>query len=162
MCKSDRNRFLGRHTQFNFQKVLAGQKIEQPTALHQLKVKPPTEYKAPITEDGGKTTSQNFMLPTRVSESSANTRGGAKISGFTGAIDYNNVKGKKKRPRKRNIVWFDSPFSHHVSTNIGRNSLKLLDRHFPPKHRLRKICNRSNIKVSCMPNMEAIISRENK
>ena len=87
-----------------------------------------------------------------------------KNSGFTDAIDYYNVKDKKKRPRKRNIVWFNSPFSHHVSTNIGRDFLKLLDKHFPPNHRLRKICKRSTIKISysCMPNMEAIISRHNK
>ena len=91
-------------------------------------------------------------------------RGGAKNSDFIEAIDCNNVKDKRIRSRKRIIVLFNPPFSDHVSTNIGREFLKLLDKHFPPNHRLRKICNRSTIKISycCMPNMEAIISRHNK
>ena len=87
-----------------------------------------------------------------------------KNSGFTDAIGYNNVKDKKKRSRKRNIVWFNPPFSDYVSTTIGRHFLKLLHKRFLPNQRLRKICNKSTTKISysCMPNMEAIISRHNK
>ena len=70
----------------------------------------------------------------------------------------------KKKSRKRNIVWFNPPFIEHVKTNIGKVFLHLLEKHFPPHHRLHKICNKNNIKLSysCMPNMAAIISRHNK
>ena len=35
---------------------------------------------------------------------------------------------------------------------------------FPPTHRLHKICNRNNVKLSycCMPNMATILSQHNK
>ena len=70
----------------------------------------------------------------------------------------------KRKSRKRNIVWFNPPFSKHVKTNIGKVFLYLLKKHFPPHHRLHKICNKNNVKLSysCMPNMAAIISRHNK
>ena len=86
-------------------------------------------------------------------------------SGHTGKLEYtDNLVSKKKKKRKRNITWFNPPFSEHVKTNIGKEFLRLLAKHFPPHHRLHKICNRFNIKVSysCMPNMAAIISRHNK
>ena len=43
--------------------------------------------------------------------------------------------------------------------------LQLIGKHFGnPSHKLRKICNRSNLKISysCMPNMKSIISNHNK
>ena len=86
-------------------------------------------------------------------------------SGHTGKLEYaDNLVSKKKKKRKRNITWFNPPFSEHVKTNIGKEFLRLLAKHFPPHHRLHKICNRFNIKMSysCMPNMAAIISRHNK
>ena len=48
--------------------------------------------------------------------------------------------------------------------NIGKEFLKLVDKHFPPHHYLRKVCNRNSLKVSysCMPNMATIISSHNK
>ena len=56
------------------------------------------------------------------------------------------------------------PFSEHVKTNIGRTFLNLLEKHFPSRHRLHKICNKNTVKISysCMPNMAAILSRHNK
>ena len=84
-------------------------------------------------------------------------------SGFSVAINFNAIDNKKKA-RKRKILWFNPPFSEHVTTNIGRSFLKLLDKHFPRGHRLRKICHCNNIKVSysCMPNMAAVIFQHNK
>ena len=69
-----------------------------------------------------------------------------------------------ERSRKRNIVWFNSPYNDHVQTNIGKEFLKLVALHFPHLHRLHKICNKNNVKVSysCMLNMAAIISKHNK
>ena len=70
----------------------------------------------------------------------------------------------KKRSRKRNITWFNPPYSDTVATNIGKKFLTLLDQCFPPDHQLRKIFNRNTIKLSysCMPNMKQIISAHNK
>lgn len=87
-------------------------------------------------------------------------------SGYNTNLTYNTMSANnnRKRNRKRNIIWFNPPYSEHVETNIGREFLKLVDKHFPPHHKLRKICNRNNLKVSysCMPNMAAVISRHNK
>ena len=86
-------------------------------------------------------------------------------SGHSGELQYNSPPDTHKRkPRKRNIVWFNPPFSEHVKSNIGKVFLHLLEKHFPSHHRLHKICNKNNVKVSysCMPNMTAIISRHTK
>ena len=66
--------------------------------------------------------------------------------------------------RKRNILWFNPPFSKNVKTNVAKKFLKLIDKHFPPNSKLHKLFNRNNVKVSycCMPNMESIISQHNK
>ena len=86
-------------------------------------------------------------------------------SGHPGGLQYIiPPSSHKRKSRKRNIVWFNTPFSEHVKTNIGKVFLHLLEKHFPPHHRLHKICNKNNVKLSysCMPNMAAIISRHNK
>lgn len=66
--------------------------------------------------------------------------------------------------RKRKIIWFNPPFSKNVTTNIGKYFLSLIDRHFPPNHKYRKIFNRNTIKISysCMPNIGRIINNHNK
>ena len=66
--------------------------------------------------------------------------------------------------RRRNIVWFNPPYSENVETNIGHEFLNLITKHFPKHHRLHKICNKNNIKISysCMPNMSAVILHHNK
>ena len=33
--------------------------------------------------------------------------------------------------RKRNIIWFNPPYSMNVQTNIGREFLNLVGKHFP-------------------------------
>ena len=86
-------------------------------------------------------------------------------SGYNTNLEYNSKSSRRRNTRrKRNIVWFNPPFSDHVDTNIGQEFLKLVDKHFPPHHKLRKICNRNSIKISysCMPNMATIISGHNK
>ena len=70
-----------------------------------------------------------------------------------------------KKSRSRNVEWFNPPFSQHVRTNIGKEFLRLINKHFGnPNHKLWKICNRSNLKISCscIPNMKSIISNHNK
>ena len=69
----------------------------------------------------------------------------------------------KKRFRKKEILWFNPPFSLNVKTNIGKEFLKLVDKAFPVGNSLRKIFNRSTLKIGykCMPNMAKAISRHN-
>ena len=55
---------------------------------------------------------------------------------------------KKKNNRNRKVVWFKAPYSKQVSTNIAKGFLNLLDQHFPKEHRLYKICDGNNVKVS--------------
>ena len=53
-----------------------------------------------------------------------------------------------KRRRQRNIIWFNPPFSKSVKTNIARNFLQLLDKHFPPTSRLHKISTATQLKLA--------------
>ena len=69
----------------------------------------------------------------------------------------------KSRNRKRRITWFNPPFNLSTATNVGSKFLTLIDTCFPPRHPLRKICNRNTLKLSykCTPNMGSIISARN-
>lgn len=70
----------------------------------------------------------------------------------------------RKKSRKRNILWFNPPYSNTVETNIGRKFLSLIDKHFTKTHKFHKILNRNCVKVSysCMPNVETTIKSHNK
>ena len=69
-----------------------------------------------------------------------------------------------KRKRQRNIIWFNPPYSKNVQTNIGREFLNLIEKCFPPNHKLRKLFNKNNLKLSysCSPNIKQIIDGHNK
>ena len=71
---------------------------------------------------------------------------------------------KKKRQRRRKVIWFTPPFSNQVRGNIGRKFLQLLDSHFYPGHPLSKLFNRKTIKISysTLPNIGQIISAHNR
>ena len=60
--------------------------------------------------------------------------------------------------RKRNIIWFNPPYSANVVTNVGKHLLSLLDKHFPPHNKFHKIFNINTVKISysCLPNMKII------
>ena len=85
-------------------------------------------------------------------------------SGYTEKLTYKppNTKRTKSRPRK--IIWFNPPFSTNVKTNVAKKFLSIVDKNFPKNHRLHKIFNRNNLKVSysCLPNVSRIISAHNK
>ena len=76
----------------------------------------------------------------------------------------NNNNPRTGKQRKRNIIWFNPPFSKNVATKIGRYFLNLVDKHFPRDHKFHKIFNRNNIKVSysCMPNIKSAINSHNR
>ena len=71
---------------------------------------------------------------------------------------------KKKRQRRRKVIWFTPPFSNQVRGNIGRKFLQLLDSHFYPGHPHSKLFNRKTIKISysTLPNIGQIISAYNR
>ena len=113
------------------------------------------------------------MLAARLSQLSCDNKEFSKVpdymdalnqSGHTDKLEYADIFGSKKKKRKRNITWFNTPFNEHVKTNIGKEFFRLLTKHYPLHHRLHKFCNKFNVKVSysCMPNMAAIITKNNK
>lgn len=81
------------------------------------------------------------------------------------AFEQTDISEKpKSKNRKRNITWFNPPFSQNVSTNIGKRFLNIVKESFKNEHPLRKIFNRNTLKVSysCMPNLERKINDHNK
>ena len=76
-------------------------------------------------------------------------------------IDNDQNKGKYQ---KRNTIWFNAHYSKSMKTNSGKYLLRLLKKHFPPGHKLCKIFNKNNLKLSCsyMPNLKAKINGNKK
>ena len=75
-------------------------------------------------------------------------------SGYEHVLTYDNPKDScRSKNRKRNVIWFNPPYSRSVATNVGKTFLNLLEKHFPKHHKFRKIFNRNNVKISysCMP-----------
>ena len=83
-------------------------------------------------------------------------------SGYSTELHYKN-EPKNRKSRRRKIIWFNPPFSQSVRTNVGKEFMKLVDKHFPRHHKFSKIFNRNTIKVSysCMDNMESMIRKHN-
>ena len=69
-----------------------------------------------------------------------------------------------RKNRKREIIWYNPPYSRNVATNVGRAFLKILDDEFPKEHVLHKIFNRNTVKISysCMSNLKQNIDGHNK
>ena len=85
-----------------------------------------------------------------------------KKSGFNENIKYSPSQ-LKQRNRKRQIIWFNPPYSVNVKTNVGKLFMRLIDKHFPSHHKFHKLFNRNNVKLSysCMPNMKNVIQKHN-
>ena len=58
---------------------------------------------------------------------------------------YEHQQIQSKRNRSWKIIWFNSPFSSNVETNVGRTFLKLVKKHCS-KYRYHKVFNKNNIK----------------
>ena len=88
-----------------------------------------------------------------------------KENGYTSELQYvPKHQEKRNRIRKRNIIWFNPPFSKNVETNIAKRFLQLIDKHFPSSNPLHKIFNRNTLKVSysTTENMKQIVNKHNK
>ena len=85
-------------------------------------------------------------------------------SGFSHHLKYIPPQNSNRRTRRRNIIWFNPPYCKSVKTNIGRHFLKLVNKHFPSHHKLHKMLNKNNVKVSysCLDNVGSKISQHNK
>ena len=66
-------------------------------------------------------------------------------SGYTYKLSYeggNNTNQRLKQGnRRRKVIRFKPPFSKSVATNVGKEFLKLIDKHFPPHNKFSKIFN---------------------
>ena len=88
-------------------------------------------------------------------------------SGFKTKLLYvhSNPIGKSRRKlRKKKVFYFNPPFSNSIKTNIGKEFLKLVSRHFPKSGFYGSIFNRNTIKISysCMSNLEKELSNHNQ
>ena len=113
------------------------------------------------------------MIEKRVSELSCNADEFVKCksvyeealarSGFHCELKYvQHPSARKNRPR--NVIWYNPPFNAAVKTNIGKNFINLINKHFPAHHKYRKLFNKNNVKISysCTKSISSIISSHNK
>ena len=87
------------------------------------------------------------------------------MSGYNEKLAYITPENRNtRRRRNRDVLWYNPPFDKQVKTNVGKTFLKLIERHFPPNHRLRGLLNRNTVKISysCMPDIDSAISSHNK
>ena len=75
----------------------------------------------------------------------------------------NQTHGKVKKSRSRKIIWFNPPYSQSVKTNIGKEFFRILEKHFPKRHKFHKLFNKNTVKLSysCMPNVGSLIKSHN-
>ena len=72
-----------------------------------------------------------------------------KNANYKHILKYNpKPKCRQRRKRKRDICWFNPPWSKTVKTPVAEQFLKALDHYFPKAHPLHKWLNRSTVKVS--------------
>lgn len=87
-------------------------------------------------------------------------------SGHPSLMEYKcqaNERKQKKKKRKRDIIWFNPPFSANVKTNVGAKFLQLVQKHFGRGSKLSKIFSKNKVKISysCMSNMASFIKGHN-
>ena len=69
-------------------------------------------------------------------------------SDFNAQLTYQppNANTNTQRSRSWNVIWYNPPFSKNVKTNISHKFLQLIDKHFPPCHKLSKLFNRHTVR----------------
>ena len=69
-------------------------------------------------------------------------------NGYQHTLKFNPEEStSNKKPRKRNLIYFNPPYSINVKTNVGAKFLRLLDKHFPPGSPLYPLMNRKKVKI---------------
>ena len=68
-----------------------------------------------------------------------------------------------RKPRHRQIIWFNPPWASNIKTNVAGRFISLIKKHFPPNSPLYKLFNTKKVKVSysTCPNMEFYIKAHN-
>ena len=88
-----------------------------------------------------------------------------KDSGYDHTLSFQNLDKDiyQKKQRKRKIIWYNPPFNKSLKTDLGRQFLNLLTKHFPQDNKLHKILNKNTVKLSysCTRNMKRIIQAHN-
>ena len=86
-----------------------------------------------------------------------------KAAGYNTPLSYIEDEKKTSRNRKRNVMYFNPPWSSNVSTNIGGLFLKLVRKHFSKGSPLYHLFNTKKLKVSysTTQNMGKIIAGHN-
>ena len=59
-------------------------------------------------------------------------------AGYNHKLTYQKHDQKKDNSQqcKRQIIWFNPPYSKNVTTKVGKFFLSLINKHFPPHHKL--------------------------
>ena len=75
----------------------------------------------------------------------------------------NNYYDQKNKNRKREIIWFNPPFSKLANIDVGKYFFRLIDKHFKQDNILHEIFNRKTLKksYSCTKNMSQIMNSHN-
>ena len=83
-------------------------------------------------------------------------------SGFKHKMTYDN-RQTERRNRNRKVIWFNPPYSMNVKTNVGKEFLKIVKKHFKRTHKYHKIFNKNTLKLSycCMTNVQNFIKQHN-
>lgn len=89
-------------------------------------------------------------------------------SGYVSELEYkkpnSDINNQPRAKRRRNITWFNPPYSQSVQTNVAKKFLSMVSNVFTNDHTLHSLFNRNTVKVSycCMPNMKNVIDNHNK
>ena len=85
--------------------------------------------------------------------------------GYNEQLNYTEENNEtSKKSRKRNILWFNPPYSKSVKTNIGSLFHCLINKIFCQRINTEKYSTENIIKISysCMPNIKSKISTYNR
>ena len=89
-----------------------------------------------------------------------------RASGYEHELNFNQncVNNKKRKRRRRNVLYFNAPFCKSVATQVGKCFLAIVDKNFTKDHPYSKVFNRKTLKISysCMPNMKQQIMAHNR
>lgn len=87
-------------------------------------------------------------------------------SGYAYQLKYSQQPAitSNAHKRRRNIIWYNPPYSKNVLTNIGKIFMQIIASEFPPASKLHKIFNSNNCKISysCMNNIKQSLMSHNK
>ena len=112
---------------------------------------------ASLTQTRDPTATQTYDQPTDLATDTSNNQ-------TLQQPDQRADSVNRKKKRKRNILYYNPPFSSSLTTKFGKLFLQLLDKHFPITHPLYPVMNRKKCKISfrICPSMKLIIDSHNK